>query len=118
MCCTNRDRRYLELLDGLGATKPPNYTAKGFLYAAGALKAAAKAAHCKPLCPTGLGIDAAGIGNTGLLFRAVLKGNRLGDALHPAEVSRVFKHMASVDGFSPDEVSRISAHSSRLVADP
>lgn len=61
-------------------------------------------------------LDAAGIGTSGLLFRAVLKGNRLGEALHPAEVSRVFKGMARAAGFSGDEVSRISAHSSRVGA--
>jgi site-specific recombinase XerD len=58
-------------------------------------------------------IDAAGI-TDGPLFRAVLKGNRLGGALDPGDVARCFKVMAHHAGLTADETARISGHSTRV----
>jgi integrase len=58
-------------------------------------------------------IDAAGIEN-GTLFRAVLKGKRVGGALDPGDVARCFKLMARRAGLSAEETARISGHSTRV----
>jgi integrase len=58
-------------------------------------------------------LDAAGIKN-GLLFRAVLKGGRIGGGLDPRDVSRLFKAMARGAGLSETETARISGHSTRV----
>ena len=58
-------------------------------------------------------IDAAGI-TDGPLFRAVLKGNRIGGALDPGDVARCFKVMAHHAGLTADETARISGHSTRV----
>ena len=58
-------------------------------------------------------IDAAGI-TDGPLFRAVLKGDRIGGALHPGDVARCFKLMARRAGLTADETARISGHSTRV----
>jgi integrase len=58
-------------------------------------------------------LDAAGIKN-GLLFRAVLKGGRIGGGLDPRDVSRLFKAMARAAGLSETETARISGHSTRV----
>jgi len=60
-------------------------------------------------------LDAAGV-RDGALFRAVLKGGRVGGALDPGTVARLFKEMARDAGLPEDEVARISAHSSRVGA--
>ncbi len=52
----------------------------------------------------------------GKLFRAVLKGNRIGGALDPGDVARAFKAMARRAGLSADETARISGHSTRVGA--
>jgi hypothetical protein len=53
----------------------------------------------------------------GPLFRAVLKGGRIiGGAPDAGEVARLFKAMARAAGLSADEISRISGHSTRVVA--
>jgi integrase len=58
-------------------------------------------------------IDAAGI-EGGTLFRAVLKGNRVGGALDPGDVARCFKLMARRAGLSAEDTARISGHSTRV----
>ena len=58
-------------------------------------------------------IDAANI-TDGPLFRAVLKGNRVGGALCAGDVARIFKLMARRAGVSADEAARISGHSTRV----
>ena len=50
------------------------------------------------------------------LFRAVLRGGRIGGSLDAGEVARVFKGMAAAAGVPADQVARISAHSSRIGA--
>ena len=60
-------------------------------------------------------IDAAGI-QDGELFRAVLKGGRIGGALDAGEVGRVFKAMAREAGLSDADAPRISGHSTRVGA--
>jgi integrase len=60
-------------------------------------------------------IAAAGIQN-GPMFRAVLKGNRIGGALDAGEVGRLFKAMARTAGLSAADTARISAHSTRVGA--
>jgi hypothetical protein len=52
-------------------------------------------------------IDAANI-TDGPLFRAVLKGNRVGGALCAGDVARIFKLMARRAGLSADDTARIS----------
>ncbi len=52
----------------------------------------------------------------GTLFRAVLRGGRVGGVLEAGEVARVFKGMAASAGVPADQVARISAHSSRIGA--
>jgi site-specific recombinase XerD len=59
--------------------------------------------------------DAAGI-EDGHLFRAVLKGGRIGGALDAGEVGRVFKAMARAAGLSAGDAARISGHSTRVGA--
>jgi integrase len=59
--------------------------------------------------------DAAGIAD-GPLFRAVLKGGRIGGALDAGEVGRVFKAMARAAGLSEGDTARISGHSTRVGA--
>jgi site-specific recombinase XerD len=58
-------------------------------------------------------LAAAGIAD-GPLFRAVLKGSRVGGALDSAEVPRLFKQMACAAGVPAADVVRISGHSSRV----
>jgi integrase len=60
-------------------------------------------------------LDAAGI-ETGPLFRAVLKGGRVGGALDAGDVGRIYKQMARRAGLSADDIGRISGHSTRLGA--
>ena len=60
-------------------------------------------------------VDAAGI-KDGTLFRAVLKGGRLGGPLDAGTVARVFKELARAAGVPEETVARISAHSSRVGA--
>ena len=52
----------------------------------------------------------------GPLFRAVLKGGRVGEALDGAEVARIFKAMALRAGLTAEEAARISGHSTRVGA--
>ena len=59
--------------------------------------------------------EAAGI-EVGPLFRAVLKGGRIGGALDADEVGRVFKAMAHAAGLSAADTARISGHSTRVGA--
>ena len=58
-------------------------------------------------------IDAADRGD-GPLFRAVLKGGRMGGALAGGEVARRFKAMALRAGLRAEEAARISGHSTRV----
>jgi len=60
-------------------------------------------------------IEAAGI-SEGPLFRSVRKGGRVGDALDPGDVARLFKAMVRTAGLTPEQVARISGHSSRVGA--
>lgn len=57
-----------------------------------------------------LWIDGAGI-TDGLVFRAVLKGGKVGGAMEPGEVARVFKKLAKRAGIDP---ATISGHSARV----
>jgi integrase len=59
--------------------------------------------------------EAAGM-TDGPLFRAVLKGGRIGGALDAGEVGRLFKAMARAAGLPAGEISRISGHSTRVGA--
>jgi integrase len=59
--------------------------------------------------------DAAGIVD-GLLFRAVLKGGRIGGTLDAGEVGRIFKAMARAAGLTAADATRISGHSTRVGA--
>ncbi len=52
----------------------------------------------------------------GSLFRTVRKGGRVGDALDPGDVARLFKAMAKGAGLSAEQVARISGHSTRVGA--
>jgi site-specific recombinase XerD len=58
-------------------------------------------------------IDAAKIAD-GPLFRAVLRGNRVGGALSGGDVARIFKLMAHRAGLSAVETAHISGHSTRI----
>ncbi len=60
-------------------------------------------------------IEAAGI-TEGALFRSVRKGARVGDALNPGDVARLFKVMVRTAGLTPEQVAGISGHSSRVGA--
>jgi integrase len=60
-------------------------------------------------------IEAAGI-TDGALFRSVRKGGRVGDALDPGDVARLFKAMVQAAGLTPEQVTGISGHSSRVGA--
>ena len=60
-------------------------------------------------------IAPAGI-DSGPLFRSVRKGGRVGDALDGGDVARLFKAMAQGAGLTPEQVARISGHSSRVGA--
>ena len=60
-------------------------------------------------------LEAAGIAE-GALFRSVRKGGRVGDALDPGDVARLFKAMVRTAGLTPEQVARISGHSSRVGA--
>jgi len=60
-------------------------------------------------------IEAAGI-TEGALFRSVRKGGRVGDALDPGDVARLFKVMVRTAGLTPEQVAGISGHSSRVGA--
>ena len=52
----------------------------------------------------------------GALFRSVGRGGRVGGALDTGDVARIFKRMARAAGISPDTVTGISGHSSRVGA--
>jgi integrase len=52
----------------------------------------------------------------GPLFRAVLKGGRVGGAMDAGEVARIFKSMARAAGLSANDTARISGHSTRVGA--
>jgi len=60
-------------------------------------------------------IEAAGI-TEGALFRSVRKGGRVGGALDAGDVARLFKAMVRTAGLTPEQVARISGHSSRVGA--
>jgi integrase len=60
-------------------------------------------------------IEAAGI-TEGALFRSVRKGGRVGNALNPGDVARLFKAMVRTAGLTPKQVAGISGHSSRVGA--
>ena len=60
-------------------------------------------------------IQAAGV-TDGTLFRAVLKGGRVGDALDSGDVARIFKAMAQAAKLTAEEIARISGHSTRVGA--
>jgi integrase len=57
----------------------------------------------------------AGVGE-GLLFRAALKGGRVGGAMNAGEVARTFKSMARAAVLSVTDTARISGHSTRVGA--
>ena len=52
----------------------------------------------------------------GPVFRAVPKGGRVGGALDPGDVARIFKAMARAAGLSAADTARISGHSTRIGA--
>ena len=60
-------------------------------------------------------LERAGI-REGRLFRSVPKHGRLGEALHPSQIPRIFKAMARRAGLAPEAVDGISAHSTRVGA--
>ncbi len=60
-------------------------------------------------------IEAAEI-TEGVLLRSVRKGGRVGNALDPGDVARLFKTMARAAGLPAEQVARISGHSSRVGA--
>ncbi len=60
-------------------------------------------------------IQAGGL-TEGELFRAVLKGGRVGGALDVKEVNRIYRRMALEAQLDSDVVDRISAHSTRIGA--
>jgi site-specific recombinase XerD len=60
-------------------------------------------------------IEGAGL-TDGPLFRAVLKGGRVGDALDSGDVARIFKAMAQAARLTVEEIARISGHSTRVGA--
>lgn len=60
-------------------------------------------------------IDSAKV-EKGPLFRAVLKGARVGEALDAGDVARIFKAMARRAGLTTEETARISGHSTRVGA--
>lgn len=60
-------------------------------------------------------LDASGV-SEGPLFRTVRKAGRLGGAMHPGDVARIYKEMAIGAGASAEAASRISGHSTRVGA--
>ena len=60
-------------------------------------------------------LERAGI-RDGFLFRSVAKQGRLGEALHPSQIPRIYKAMARRAGLAPQTVDGISAHSTRVGA--
>ena len=52
----------------------------------------------------------------GFLFRSVGKGGRVGGALPPGQVARIFKAMARDAGLPPEMVGGLSGHSTRVGA--
>ena len=52
----------------------------------------------------------------GRLFRSVGKGGKLGEALDPSQVPRIFKAMARRAGLPPSVVDGLSGHSARVGA--
>ena len=60
-------------------------------------------------------LERAGI-REGRLFRSVPKHGRLGEALHPSQIPRIYKAMARRAGLAPEAVNGISAHSTRVGA--
>ena len=57
----------------------------------------------------------AGIGE-GMLFRSVGRGGRVGERLHPCQVSRIFKAMAREAGLPEAVAGGLSGHSARVGA--
>lgn len=60
-------------------------------------------------------IEAAGI-EAGPLFRSVLKGSRVADALGEGDVARIYKAMALAAGLTVADTASISGHSTRVGA--
>ena len=60
-------------------------------------------------------LDRAGISD-GMLFRAVRKGDRVGERLSPCEVPRLFKTMAREAGLPETVAAGLSGHSARVGA--
>ena len=60
-------------------------------------------------------IERAGV-REGRLFRSVSKYGRLGEALHPSQIPRIYKAMARRAGLAAETVDGISAHSTRVGA--
>jgi site-specific recombinase XerD len=60
-------------------------------------------------------IEAAGV-TAGPMFRAVLKGGRVGEALGTGDVARIYKAMAKAARLTDEEIARISGHSTRVGA--
>ncbi len=60
-------------------------------------------------------LDRAGISD-GMLFRAVRKGEQVGERLNPCEVPRIFKAMAREAGLPETVVAGLSGHSTRVGA--
>ena len=60
-------------------------------------------------------LERAGI-REGRLFRSVPRHGRLGEALHPSQIPRIYKAMARRAGLAPEAVDGISAHSTRVGA--
>ena len=60
-------------------------------------------------------LERGGIAN-GLMFRSVGKGGRIGGALPPGQVSRIFKTMARAAGLPEAVVGGLSGHSARVGA--
>ena len=52
----------------------------------------------------------------GRLFRSLSKGGVLGAKLHPSQIPRIFKAMASRAGLPPELVAGLSGHSARVGA--
>ena len=60
-------------------------------------------------------LERAGI-REGRLFRSVSKHGRLGEALHPSQIPRIYKAMARRAGLAAEAADGISAHSTRVGA--
>lgn len=60
-------------------------------------------------------LEASGV-SEGPLFRTVRKAGRIGGAMHPGDVARIYKELAVGAGVSAEAASRISGHSTRVGA--